>query len=336
MMVDELVAYAREAFGWGDGVAVGEPRRGALGQIRRVETGGAVYALKEIFGEPPPEDLVAAELAFARRAAGAGVRSPAGHPGLNGRYLVRTPAGTWLRLYDWLDLTPVDLTAPATPDRLGTLLARLHRCAPPATAEPGGRPPAPWYHRPPAPHEWEPALASGTAWAGPLRERLAAMPELCAATTPPDPGELIVCHRDLHPGNVLADRDGTLVVVDWDGLGPATPGRELARALFDWFSDPAPDLAAMRRMYGAYRREGGPGRVGAAADFSMLVASRLNFLLLQTRIATDPGAEPRHRAWAELEIDEALRIMPAPRQLAGALDALNGAETPTASAPRDD
>ncbi|MFD0478810.1 hypothetical protein ACFQ0B_69480 [Nonomuraea thailandensis] len=80
VMVEELMAYAREAFGWGDGVAVGEPRRGALGQIRRVETGGAVYALKEIFGEPPPEALVAAELAFARRAAEAECARPPAIP----------------------------------------------------------------------------------------------------------------------------------------------------------------------------------------------------------------------------------------------------------------
>ena len=52
----------------------------------------------------------------------------------------------------------------------------------------------------------------------------------------------------------------------------------------------------------------------------MLVASRLNFLLVQARVAIDPGAEPRHREWAEREIDEALRILPTPRQLSDVLN----------------
>jgi hypothetical protein len=111
-----------------------------------------------------------------------------------------------------------------------------------------------------------------------------------------------------------------LVVVDWDNLGPAAPSRELARALFDWFCDSSTiGVDAVRAMYDGYLREGGPGRITGPADFSMLVASRLNFLLRQTGIAVDPRAEPRHRAWAEREIDEILRIMPTRQQLAAVL-----------------
>ncbi|WP_197094102.1 hypothetical protein, partial [Nonomuraea sp. SBT364] len=138
-MDHELIAYVREAFGWDTDVAVSAGRRGALGQIWRLDVGPARYALKEIFGEPPPGAVVEAELAFARRAAGAGVRLPASHPDREGRHLLAGPGGRWLRLYDWADLRPADLAAPATPRELGTLLARLHRCAPATAAEPGGR-----------------------------------------------------------------------------------------------------------------------------------------------------------------------------------------------------
>lgn len=316
-MGNELVAHVREAFGWGEDVVATAGPRGALGQIWRLDAGPARYALKEIFAEPPSEALIEAELAFARRAAKVGVRLPASHPDRAGRHLLTAPGGTWLRLYDWVDLRPVDLRAHATPRELGTLLARLHRCAPATAVEPGGGPPDPWYHRVPALHEWAEAAASGAVWAARLADRLTSLPELCAPVGPPDPDGLIVCHRDLHPENILADPTGALVVVDWDNLGPAAPGRELARALFDWFCDgPTADLDAMRGMYEAYVRAGGPGRLTEPADFSMLLASRLNFLLVQLGIAIDPRAEPRHREWAEREIDEALRILPTPRQLA--------------------
>jgi len=108
--------------------------------------------------------------------------------------------------------------------------------------------------------------------------------------------------------------------VDFDELGPAEPGRELARALFDWFCDEATtDLDAVRVMVQSYLGEGGPGRVTEPADFSMLLAHRLNFLLDQARLALDPRTEHRHREWAEREIDELLHIMPTPRQLADVL-----------------
>ncbi|MFI6602163.1 phosphotransferase enzyme family protein [Nonomuraea sp. NPDC050536] len=300
--------FVREAYGWASGVVVAEGPRGALGRIWRVEIGAARYALKEIFFEPPTQALIEAELAFARRAAGAGVRMPGAHPAREGRYLVEMPDGTWARLYDWVDLR----ASGAEPEDVGALLARMHRCAPALGREIEGGTPARWYDRVPAEHEWAEAAESGAEWAPRLTERLATLPELCAAVTPVDPAGLILCHRDLHPENVQADPSGALVVLDWDNLGPAEPGRELGRALFDWFGD---DLDGMRRMYQAYVCEGGPGRIATPADFSMMLACRLNFLLVQTRAVRDP----QHREWAEREIDEALDTLPTPRRLAEVL-----------------
>lgn len=282
---------ARQAWGWPEDAVVEPGPRGALGQIWHIRTPGAEYALKEIFGEPPSEAVIAAEQSFAQA-----VRIPQGHKDVEGRYLVPTQDGTWLRVSDWIDPRPVDLTDPATPEALGTLLARLHRAAPAQPTEIDGGPPDPWF------------------------DVLDADSELADFVTPGDPAEMVLCHRDLHPENVLTDARGELVVVDWDLLGPATPSRELARALFDWYSDPEPDLSAMRRMLWAYKKEGGTGRVAQPHDFAMLVATRCNFLQRQRAIAADVSRTTAQRAWAEREVAEFVRIMPTRDQLSAVLE----------------
>ncbi|MET7424739.1 phosphotransferase [Dactylosporangium sp. NPDC005555] len=305
-------AEARAAYGWSADAVLTPGPRGALGRIWRVDTVGGPFALKELFRDPPAAAAIDAELRFSASASAAGVRLPLSRPDMDGRYLHRTSGGTWLRLYDWIDLHPIDPSAPATPDALGTLLARLHRCAPPAP--PDGEP---WYDS--VPSDWPPAAGK---WAPLLAECLATLPALCADVGPADPATLLVCHRDLHPENILADPAGALVVVDWDDLGPAAPARELARMLFDWYCDDRLDLAAVRALYAAYVREGGPARLTGPADFTMLLGCRLNFLHAQLRTALDPAADPAHRAWSAHEIDEGLRLLPTRSQLAEVLTAL--------------
>jgi Ser/Thr protein kinase RdoA (MazF antagonist) len=314
-----LVDLVRDAFGWRD-VAIAPGPRGALGRIWQVTADGRRFALKEMFFEPPSEAVVEAEVMLVRRAAAEGVRSADSKPDRQGRYLFSGPDGRWLRVYDWVDVRPLDLTEPTLPARLGELLAGLHRCAPVAVAEADGEPPIRWYDQAPDRPAFGAALASGAAWVPRLADRLALLDPLTSVVTPVDPARLLLCHRDLHPGNVLADDAGALVVVDWEDIGPADPARELAGALFDWWCDPVVDAAAMRATYDAYVRRGGPARITELADFSMLVASRLNFLRKQLNIAIDERIPEEHRAWAETEIDEALRILPTPGQLAEVLE----------------
>ncbi|MET0702176.1 MAG: phosphotransferase [Mycobacterium sp.] len=323
-MVEDLAACAQAAFGWPGDIQVSAGPRGALGQIWRIHTGAACYAVKEIFEDPPTEAAIQVELDFARRASQTGVLVPASHPDRLGRYLVTTPDGRWLRCYDWVELRPIAHSAD-TPSRLGALLAQLHKCAPAGTVEPsGGEPPDPWYDSVPAPSDWaqlaSALVGSDASWAPEVADRLPALSQLGAAVRPVDQARLVICHRDLHWENVHADPAGTLVVLDWDDMGPAEPGQELARALFDWCCDDArTDIDAVRAMLESYLRAGGPGRVTAPDDFSMLLATRLNFLLSQARLALDPRTESGHREWAETEIDGMLHIMPTPDQLAEVL-----------------
>ncbi len=315
-MDDELRACALAAYGWPADIAVQAGPRGALGQVWRVDVGADSFAVKEIFDEPPTDESISAELEFVGRVTKAGVTVPASRPDRDGRYLVTAPGGRWLRCYDWVDMAPVDETSPRTALELGALLARLHRNTCAAATETDGTPADRWYDTVPIPAQFEPVAHVDSRLGSVLRD----LPALCAAVTPADPAQLIMCHRDLHPENVFTGPRGDLVVVDFDDMGPAVAGRELARVVFDWCCDASTtDLDAVRAMFTTYVEEGGPGRIDCVADFSMLLACRLNFLLNQARLAGDPQTEARHRDWAAHEVDVMLELMPSRDQLVAVL-----------------
>ncbi len=314
--IRDVIADARVAFGWSGNIQVATGPHGATAQIWHVQVGSDHYALKEIYDDPPTEDWVRQELMFVAVAVDAGARVPASHPDQAGRFLVPTSHGTWIRCHDWVDLQPLSPHAPGVPEQLGGLLARLHLGAPAATTEFDGEPPDPWYDTVPDRAAWAEVVAATAPWATALGQRVAKLAQLCADVSAVEPATLVVCHRDLHPENVFAGPDGTLVVVDFDDLGPADPGRELARVLFDWFCDrTTTDLDGVRAMLAAYVKAGGPGRITEESDFSMLLGARMNFVVEQARLASDPKTLPRRRALAEREIAVALHIWPTRQQL---------------------
>jgi Ser/Thr protein kinase RdoA (MazF antagonist) len=294
------------------GAAIIPVSRGAMGRIWRLDLGADRFAVKELFWGAS-EESARNEAELTAQLEAAGIRLPASVPGLGGCFVARPPAdsgGGWLRLYRWIDGMPVDLADAGVAARAGGLLGRLHACALPPRGEAD-----PWYDTAPDPAAWdqlaECALVHRAPWAASLAKHAGLLRELSAIVTPQAGDPLIICHRDLHPDNVLVDGSGELVLLDWDDVGPASPDRELARLLADWHvHDGKPDAAAVRRTLAAYQAAGGPGRIRGEQSFAMLIACTLNFLRSQASVALDPHTAAAHRQHARAEISATLARLP--------------------------
>ncbi len=307
-----FVDYLTDWYGLPSPVGMTLAGRGAVGRLWRLDLGDISYAVKES-RRPADEDAVAFQVACGRHAAAHGVRVPDSLPGRDGRYVMAVPdryGGGWVRVFEWVSGTAVDLTDPGLATEVGELLGRLHAGALPAVGAVD-----PWYETVPDPGSWSALLKSAPdeAWPGRLADRLPLIRRLSELVTPAPPDQLLTCHRDLHPDNVLRDAGGDLIVLDWDDVGPAAPARELARALLNWQVDAGALVAG-------YRAAGGTARLAEPGVFTMAIACQLNFLHRQVRIASDPSTVDDDRRYAVREILESLAMLPTPEHLADLID----------------
>ncbi len=300
--------------------------RGAMGQIWRLDLGSQRYALKELLWRAD-EESVRRETAVTARLAAAGIRLPGSLPGRDGRFLARLTGqlgGRWLRLYNWIDGAPVNLADQEVAGHVGDLLGRLHAQAHALPPSLTAGEPDPWYDTVPGPAAWDELAAEARSreadWGPAMASRLGQLRELTGLVTAACRDQMIICHRDLHPDNVLVDGAGQLVLLDWDDTGPACPGRELAKLLADWHvRDGVPDAAAAARTLAAYRAAGGSGRLRDERSFGMLIACMLNFLQAQAGVALDPRAAPENRIYAAAEILDTLARLPTHRLISDLL-----------------
>lgn len=105
-------------------------------------------------------------------------------------------------------------------------------------------------------------------------------------------GRHVICHADIHPGNLIADGDGPLHVVDWDAPILAPPERDLMFVHSQDFGDHPIDAhraALFGRGYGPYEPDQTLLRYYRSERHLDDVAAFLRSIL-------DPGASPESRA----------------------------------------
>ncbi len=263
MLDPDQAAEVAQRFALGDhAVLTGPVAAGRLGDVWRLSTDRGDFAVKDA-RFPVDRAEVAADAAYQDRVRSHGVPMPA---------VVRTPEGEALvelrsgptRVYAWVDVLTRERGL--DPVAVGALVAGIHRVQV-ATRSPVD----PWYVAAVGEPAWRGLTARLRDARAPFADRLESLvPDVLATEALLVETEAVqVCHRDLWADNVLRTPDDGLVVLDWENSGPGDPAGELGVVLFE-FGQGDPDR--MRDLFASYVEAGGPARLRAPGDLTMLVA----------------------------------------------------------------
>src|SRR3954463_2031934 len=155
-----------DAFGLGRAASLSDVvARGELGEIRRLETDGGTFAVKQEL-ESWSIDDAETSTAYHRVCWEAGIPTPEPLRAATGRYIAQVDAER-VRAYAWAELADPDPTL--DPAAVGTLVARLHQVRHPwPTSEID-----PWFEAPIGPAEWKGVVEASRAADAPYAARLA-------------------------------------------------------------------------------------------------------------------------------------------------------------------
>jgi Ser/Thr protein kinase RdoA (MazF antagonist) len=261
--------------------------RGELGRVSRVVTTTGEWAVKEIDSFLPSVDEADANVELQESMLASGVNLPRPRRTVDGHGLYGN-----VRVYEWLDMTPIALGVREVEKRVAAALARVHVHAPLTD-----RSPDPWYCRSMIRVEWDVLLEQGARmwWATVIAGLVHELVDL----ERPQHFPARVCHLDVCPENVFL-ANGQLTIIDWENAGPAATLQDLGSTLWDFCRG---DIERTRAFVDHYRRHGGPIEHFGERVFDMARVVQANLVAHHCRRTLDPGAISQTRRRAE----EALR-----------------------------
>lgn len=283
------------------GVPSGPPSyvaRGELGRVSRLATTSGDWAVKEIELFVPTVAEADANVALQESMLEAGVNLPRPRRTHDGHGLFGN-----VRVYEWLDLTPVRPGDVVAVELVAASLARMHRHAPSTQSAPD-----PWYCVTKTRDEWNVLVedGAGTWWAPILR----GLVDELADVSRPDHSPARICHLDVCPENVFTC-DGRLTVIDWENAGPAATIQDLGSTLWDFFQG---DVERTRAFVAHYRRHGGPIERLDASVFDTACVVYANLIAFHGRRSLEPAATAETNQRAERAL-RALLDRPPTRRL---------------------
>ncbi|HEY2079975.1 MAG TPA: phosphotransferase [Streptosporangiaceae bacterium] len=274
----------------------GPVARGKQGLVWRLDTAEGSWAVKVPLHRTS-EEQVRAATEFQEAAYACGVPAPQVRRTAEG-HVIADIAGSQVRVYEWVDLGPPDLTL--DPARVGAVVAAIHRVSANDLSLVD-----PWYHEPVGADRWDHLIAQLSEAEAPFAGRLADLrDELVALESWIEPPQVLrICHRDLWADNLRPTADGGVCVIDWDNSGSADPSHELGCVLFEFARA---DSGRVRALTDAYRQAGGPAQVNRRGHFSMLIAQLGHITELAANDWLQPNARSPQRADSAAWIAEVL------------------------------
>jgi aminoglycoside phosphotransferase (APT) family kinase protein len=195
---------------------------------------------------------------FQQTAARAGVLLPAPVRSTTGAVVEVIDGSRW-RVYEWLRSGPplaAPVSAPVT-RKVGDLLAVLHGLRVPVAGV------CPWSSVRFAASGWaelaDTAAAKGAAWAPVLAAAVPTLTGLQAIGERAAPGEPVLCHNNVSPGNVRLGPGGRLILTGWEHANGLPPAWELSYVLANWAVNPGGGVnaAGAAALAGGYRDRAG-------------------------------------------------------------------------------
>lgn len=304
-----LAAAVADAYGLGDvtGPMRSMARADDMGRQWSLETNRGRWAVRTMDTWWPivrHEDDVALQEA----AAAAGVLLPAPVRSRSGDVAEVVDDHLW-RVYEWRHSGP-PMAAPASASvtrEMGGIIATLHGLALPVDRV------SPWHAFRLTPVTW-PELAAtardkGVGWAVELAAAVPVLEEL--ATIDDKPGEPVLSHNTIGPGQVRRGPGGRLVVFAWEHAGGQPPAWELGNALMDWTVDwdTQVNAAGARAMVEGYRETAGGLPVLDMDMFRGVVTGLANYVFGLVEYAME-AQDNEDRRFAERSVRHVLAHLP--------------------------
>lgn len=271
--------------------------RGELGRVWRLDTDEGSFAVKELLVRQLPTDADL-DVAYQEAVLSTGsVRMPRPIRTDSGDVVVDV-AEHQLRVYEWVDLLPVDRAL--DPVLVGSTLAAIHR-----VRHSPARPLSGWYTDPVGAPRWarllEAAESAHAPFAEAFRAEIGFLVQLEGLIE--SPGRLQNCHRDLWADNLYPTDDGGLCVIDWENCGLEDPAQEIPMILFEFAGA---DARRTAEIYRAYVDAEGPARLDRRGSFTMVIAQFGHFWEKSVTAYLTPGAPDEDRAHCLERIAESL------------------------------